>query len=140
MTKASEQRRHPFHVLWTIAALDQTAADNTHVGNRLLEFQSALPVSKRYKESQSIILIVPVGMRNRVSQQVVNSLLLSLRPKSFPSDVGPRSGEILNRYVAQAQQTDHNDQKKPQNYDKLLRDRQIKKQFANNRHNFRSDY
>ena len=120
MTKASEQRRHAFHVLRTVAALDETAADDTHVGNRLLEFQSGLPVSQRDQESLTIILIVRVGMRNRVPQQVVNRLLLSLRPKSLSTDVRPRSGEILNCQVAQAQQADYDQQKKPENYDQLL--------------------
>jgi hypothetical protein len=36
MTKPSKQLRHSLHVLWTIAALNKTAANNSHIGNRLL--------------------------------------------------------------------------------------------------------
>ena len=104
VTEPPEEPRHAGDVIGVITSLYEALPDHSEVRLRLLELETSLPVTQGDCEGSQVLRVVVLIVRMGVPRQMVDGILLSLRPEAFAPHVGPHGREDLHLRAGEHEQ------------------------------------
>ena len=105
-----------------ISPLDEAFAHHARFGRPFLELEPRLLVAHRDGDRVEIPTIVALVARLGIPREMVDGVLLSLRPEAFPADVGADARQDLHLHVRQDEQTSDDEDEENDDEAELLAD------------------
>src|SRR5580704_15441643 len=85
---ATEKMDHSDNVFWMIPTGNERRNSDGQVRLLLLQFDARVVIGERNRDRLLESSVVLFGVRPAVTKEVMDRILLSLRPKSFASHIG----------------------------------------------------
>ncbi len=112
VAEPAEEPDHVRNVVRMIAAFEESLTGDFQVGARLLELLARLAIAQRDCDRLLVASIVAFGTGFRVAIEMVDRLLLRLRPQPFAGDVRPHGRQGVDaRRAQQREQCDDGEER-----------------------------
>src|SRR5262249_17922947 len=99
--ESAEQDGHARDVLGTVPSLNEASVDDRWIRLSAIEASAGGPITERHGDGRGIASVVALVARLRISGEMIDGVLLALRPQALTTNVGSQGREHLHAGVGQ---------------------------------------
>src|SRR5439155_25124907 len=122
VAEPAEEHRQTADVVRVNASLDESLPDDADIRPRLLELEPGLLVAERYRDGGEIATVLALVARLGVAGEMMDGVLLGLRPQALAAHVGPHRRQDLHLHVGEHEQASDDENEEDDDEAELLAD------------------